>query len=137
MSALVTFGLVACGKGKIDHPASAADLYNGAHFRKASAYCRDHYDRWAILSAKHGLLLPETVIAPYDLSLRHLTAAERRAWGDRVLEQFAALGLDAPRVFLHAGDRYAEHLTGPLQAERPLRGLGIGRQLAWYVARGY
>lgn len=134
---MTTIGLVACGKGKTGHPAPAAALYKGAHFRKASAYCRDHYGRWAILSAKHGLLLPETVIEPYDFSLRHLTAVERRAWADRVLAQFAALGLADPTVFLHAGDRYAEHLEGPLHAARPLRGLGIGRQLAWYVARGY
>lgn len=88
---MTTIGLVACGKGKTDHPAPAAALYNGTHFRKASAYGRDHYDRWAILSAKHGLILPETVIEPYDLSLRHLTAAERRARADRVLAQFAAI----------------------------------------------
>jgi hypothetical protein len=134
---MTTIGLVACGKGKLDHPAPARLLYNGALFRKASAYCADHYDRWAILSAKHGLILPETAIEPYDRSLRHLSAATRREWAARVLVQFAALGIEHPRVVLHAGDRYAEHLEGPLDAERPLRGLGIGQQLAWYVARGY
>ncbi|MGI9252867.1 MAG: DUF6884 domain-containing protein [Thermomicrobiales bacterium] len=134
---MTTIGLVACGKGKLDHPAPAHLLYNGALFRKASAYCEDHYDRWAILSARHGLILPETEIAPYDLSLRHLTAAEQQVWAARVLEQFAALGIAEPRVVLHAAERYARHLEEPLGAERPLRGLGIGRQLAWYVARGY
>lgn len=41
--------------------------------------------------------------------------------------------LEAIDFSLHAGDRYAEHLTIPLKAARPLEGLGIGQQLAWYL----
>lgn len=80
-------GLVACGKRKQDHPAPAAELYCGDLFRKACAYARFAYDDWFILSAKHGLVPPDTILAPYDLSLRHLNARERREWADRVLAQ--------------------------------------------------
>src|SRR5262249_2483757 len=41
--------------------------------------------------------------------------------------------LDAGHRFvLHAGAVYADVLAGPLGAEQPLRGLAIGRRLAWY-----
>ncbi len=130
--------LVACGKGKRDHPAPARDLYSGALFRKASAYCEATYDRWYILSAKHGLVDPETVVAPYDLSLSHLDRAERGAWAERVAEDLRRLDVLDAAFFLHAGEKYARPLEPLLgEAHRPLRGLGIGKQLAWYRARGY
>lgn len=130
-------GLVGCGKGKRAEPAAARRLYTGALFRKASAYCVENYDAWYILSAKHGLLEPDTALAPYDLSLRMLTADERRAWGERVLGQIEERAFRDAAFFIHAGQRYAEHLETALRAERPLRGLGIGRRLAWYTGRGY
>lgn len=130
-------GLVACGKGRRAAPAAAQDFYTGTLFRKASAYCAETYDDWYILSPKHGLITPDTVIAPYDLSLRVLSADERRAWARRVLAQIRERGLGDATFFLHAGQRYAEHLVPVLHAERPLAGLGIGQQLAWYIRQGY
>lgn len=131
-------GLVACGKGKLDRPAPARELYNGALFRKASAYCEATYDGWFILSAKHGLIDPETVVAPYDLSLSHLSPDERRAWAKRVVADLRRRDLMDATLHLHAGEKYARPLAPLLGAtDRPLIGLGIGRQLAWYRARGY
>lgn len=135
---IVRIGLVACGKGKLDRPAPARDLYNGALFRKASAYCEDAYDGWFILSAKHELIDPETIVEPYDLSLSHLDQPERHAWAARVVADLRRRDLMDAEFFLHAGEKYAKPLEPLLGAsQRPLRGLGIGRQLAWYVARGY
>jgi len=68
---------VGCGKGKLDHATKARYLYTGSLFRKANAYCIANYDEWFILSAKHGLLDPNDVIDPYDLSLKILGADER------------------------------------------------------------
>jgi hypothetical protein len=135
---MTRIGLVACGKGKLDRPAPARELYNGALFRKASAYCEATYDRWLILSAKHGLIDPETVVEPYDLSLSHLDHAGRRAWAERVVAELRRRNLLDAEFYLHAGEKYARPLEPLLGAtNRPLRGLGIGRQLAWYRSRGY
>ena len=78
-------GLLACGRLKADRPLPARELYVSPLFRAARAYAERRYgpDRWLILSARHGLVDPETVLAPYDLSLHQLSAAERQAWGDR------------------------------------------------------
>lgn len=134
---MTTVGLVACGKQKLATPAEARLLYVSPLFRKASAYAAATYDRWFILSARHGLLAPEQRIAPYDLSLRHLSRDERRQWAANVLAEIERLNLDDAVYFLHAGQRYSEFLAEPLAATRPLTGLGIGQQMAWYHARGY
>lgn len=132
-----TVGLVACGKRKQPTAAPAQDLYTGSLFRKASAYARATYDQWFILSAKHGLLLPAQWIEPYDLSLRDLPRNQRQAWAESVLDELETLGLSEAIYCLHAGDLYSEFLVSRLDVERPLVGLGIGKQLAWYRARKF
>src|SRR3546814_7260194 len=61
--------LVACVAAKLDRPAPARDLYASPWFQKARAYVERQGGAWFILSAKHGLIAPETVIAPYDETL--------------------------------------------------------------------
>ena len=130
-------GLVACGKGRLGHGAAAREYYNGALFRKASGYAAVHYDRWYVLSPKHRLVDPDEWVEPYDLSLRHLTQAGREAWADEVVRQLRERGLEDAEFFLHAGENSAGPLARRLaRTHRPLQGLGIGRQLAWYKERG-
>lgn len=71
--------VVPCGGKKLDHAAPARELYLGQMFR----HTYDNVDRLArldeqegrgparvlILSAKHGLVDPETVLDPYDLRM--------------------------------------------------------------------
>jgi hypothetical protein len=64
-------------------------------------------------------------------TLRGKTSNERRAWAARIL----AAVPPADRYVIWAGRLYAEHLVDPLRAELPLRGLGIGQQLALLKAR--
>jgi hypothetical protein len=82
----VDVGLVACSRRKAERPLPARELYVSPLFRAARAYAERRYgpERWYILSARHDLVHPDQVLAPYDLSLRQLTAAEREAWGYRV-----------------------------------------------------
>ena len=85
-----------------------------------------------ILSARYGLVWPQTVIEPYDETLRGKTSGERRAWAAHVLAAVPT----ADSYVIWAGRIYAEHLAGALRAELPLRGLGIGQQLA-YLKRAH
>ena len=75
-------GIVACSKTKLATPAPAKDLYTSPLFKAARAYCERTYDRWFILSALHGLVEPETVIEPYDVTLARMTAADSVEKGD-------------------------------------------------------
>src|SRR3546814_2674569 len=59
-------------------PAPARDLYASPWFQKARAYVERQGGAWFILSAKHGLIAPETVIARYDETLGAMKAGARR-----------------------------------------------------------
>jgi hypothetical protein len=129
-------GLVACSRRKARHPAPACELYVSPLFRAARAYAERQYGpgRWLILSALHGLVDPDTILDPYDLSLRQLSAREREAWGNRVAvglrDRFPAGML----LWFHAGVLYRDAIAPVVahQVRFPLAGLGIGEQLAWY-----
>jgi hypothetical protein len=124
----ITVGLVGCGKTKLDHPAPAKDLYVSPLFRAARRYAESCCDEWVILSAGHGVLLPEQVIAPYERPLSKMRLAEKEQWSRRVtnyLRQHYA-GLDVRFIGL-AGEEYLSRLG--VSVEWPLDGLGIGQRI--------
>jgi len=133
-----TIALVACASQKRDHAAPAKDLYISSLFRKARAYAEQH-DAWLILSAKHGVLHPDTITEPYDASLTTSPIAYRRSWTrhlHRALDPWLNTG---DIVTALAGERYREGLEPYLRRRGirlyvPMRGLGIGQQLAWLSA---
>ena len=132
--------LVACVKKKRSTPAKAKDLYESSLFVKTRAYVEKTGRPWFILSAKHELVHPETVICPYEQTLNDMPIKARRAWARRVLRQLEP-HLDGVRcvVFL-AGKRYREHLEPDLRTRGidvvvPMKGLGIGKMLGWLTER--
>lgn len=138
---MAQIGLVSCTKSKRDEPALPRDLYEpSALFRKARAYCNRHHDTWYILSAKHGLLEPDShEIAPYDETLTTATVDERQAWAAQVEEQLDEAGLltDETELVIHAGKAYYEYLLPLVESQVgnvqiPTAGLAIGETLAWY-----
>jgi hypothetical protein len=89
-----------------------------------------------VLSAKHGLVEPEQVLEPYDLSLADLQAEQRLAWGKRVAARLEALGLASAVLEVHAGGLYQETLLAAGRKVRsPVAGLPVGKRLAWYRQR--
>lgn len=128
--------LVACVSRKTSRSLPAKDLYISDWFRKASAYARRVANEWYILSAKYGLVSPDTTIEPYDETLNRMPAAARRAWARRVLKDLSQVLRPGDHVVILAGKRYRENLVGPIQqmgcsVEIPMEGLGIGKQLSW------
>lgn len=107
-----TVALVACVKDKLDHPAPAKDLYQDQHFRQ---WMRDAEDRNAsaiyILSGKYGLLLPDDIIAPYDLNLSDQSQTYQSDWNKRVLKRLAELeDLDKVHVLIYTNEVYYRNL---------------------------
>lgn len=132
--------LVSCVKTKRSVASPASALYTSPLFKKASSYARQIADQWYILSAKHGLLHPDTVIEPYDETLNKMRVAERRAWGRRVVGQLQEVLRPGDRVVFLAGKRYRENLVTPVRQMRcrveiPMEGLSFGRQLRWLNER--
>ncbi|HEY5386789.1 MAG TPA: hypothetical protein VIL79_02700, partial [Thermoleophilia bacterium] len=124
------------GAGK----AAAQDLFVSPLFRARRVYVERTCGRWYVLSALHGLVAPGEELAPYDLKLKSLSQAERRAWSGRVLAQLEVeLGdLDGLEFEIHAGASYTnEGLVRGLRTrgaavELPSAGLGEAQELAFY-----
>lgn len=131
--------LVGCVKKKLDHPAPARDLYVSDLFAKQLANAERTGAPWFVLSAEHGLVAPDQVLAPYDLRLSETSAEYRRSWGVRVVRQLveAAGPLSGRMIEIHAGAAYADAIATLLNAHgatviEPLHGLTLGQRLAWY-----
>jgi len=59
--------LIQCTDSKRDTPALARDLYDESrYFCRMRAWAEHRGNLWYILSAKHGLIAPTEIIAPYD-----------------------------------------------------------------------
>lgn len=128
--------LVACVARKRDAQVQAAELYTSDWFVKARALVVATGFPWFILSAKYGLLAPDDLVAPYNVTLTAMRSPDRRAWADMVTSQMARRLPAADEVVVLAGVRYREGLLPWLRARYPIvrvpmEGLSIGRQLRW------
>lgn len=129
-------GLVGCAAMKLGEPAPARNLYRSQLFRKAAAYAEATCAHWYVLSAKHGLVAPNTVLAPYDVQLGHHDGPPIQEWAAGVAEQLRnamiELNVEDPQLVLLCGQKYrtvVQMTTMPCIA--PMRGMGIGQQLGW------
>ena len=128
--------LVSCVGKKGNCPVPAKDLYRSTWFKLARAWVERAAAPWFILSAKHGLVHPDTVIAPYDERLDTMPIVARRGWAKRVNSQLAETLPDVGEVVIFAGQRYREYIERQLRARYtsisvPMEGLRIGEQLRW------
>jgi len=129
-----TIALVSCVKAKRPAPSPAHDLYTSHLFRALRGYAEAIADRWYILSAEHGLVDPDRILAPYDRTLNKMPKRERDAWAERVRHQISEEVPDGAEIVILAGARYREGLEEPLRelgftVTVPLEGLPIGKQL--------
>jgi hypothetical protein len=133
----IRIAFVSCTKAKAPTAAAARDLYVSPLFRALRSYAERHSDRWYVLSALHGIIEPNTIIEPYDVTLNRMSRADRMAWWKLVRSQLPAVITEPAEVTLLAGMRYREMLEPHLKREMhcevnvPLHGRRLGEQLAW------
>ena len=128
--------LIGCGAEKQTVAAPAADLYTSRYFRAKRDFARSTGMPWAILSAQHGVLQPNSLTHPYDRSAEHFTRWERREWAAGVALQLFEWQRYIGCVAIIAGEVYLNPLTSVLgalgvQVVNPCQGLGLGQQIAW------
>lgn len=136
-------GLLGCVRSKRASASPAKDLYTSPLFAGGCRAVEADCDRWFILSAKHGLLAPGTVVEPYDQTLATVSHHHRRSWSARVLADLRRhLGDVGAHTFeIHAGAvYYGFGLRQGLEdagAEVvvPTEGLSLGRKLAYYASQ--
>lgn len=131
-----TIVLVSCVSKKQSISLPAEDLYISEWFHKAALYARLIGDKWFILSAKYGLLHPDQIIEPYNVTLKSISKYQRVIWARRVLQDLNPLLSKDDSVVILAGHIYREYLEEPLrqmgcQISIPMQGLRIGEQMQW------
>jgi hypothetical protein len=121
--------LIACSQSKLNRAAPARALYTGQAFKLAVKAAEAAKADILILSALHGVLEPEDIIAPYECYLGGLPTIERVIWASVTAAQLAP-HRDRFAVIL-AGKHYAAACDEFTNKREPLKGLGIGRQLSF------
>lgn len=127
--------LIGCSATKLDRAAPARDLYTGRVFTASVAYAESRGLPWFVLSALHGVIPPDQVIEPYDVTVAGLTRGERLSWAGRIAEQLDEIRAPgrvevlAGAEYVKACERYGRHRT----FEAPLAGLGVGERYARLV----
>lgn len=111
--------LVSCSSKKksvtLGKTVRAEDLYTSTLFKKAWAYAKAmDVDGRFILSDKYGVLEPNDLISPYDVSLKKMTIKQKQKWADDVINDLKNRGFDPSmdEFILLAGQVYYQALQG-------------------------
>ncbi len=137
----ITVALVSCGSSKAAVASMAQDLYLGHLFAAQRAYAERYAHAWHILSAKHGLVDPRTILEPYDLALADQSIEARKVWGASVVRDLKRIYPSATTFIMLAGSAYRKAITHAMANEairwrcwkidEPLAHMPIGRQRQW------
>jgi len=120
--------LVQCTDSKRDEKSMAQNLYDeSTYFCKMRAYAIATGAPWFILSAKHGLVHPNTEIEPYDEFGLSISQSQK------VAEQLKLKEYDEVEII--AGSKYTNTLTPELESHgidviELCRGMGIGERMS-------
>ncbi len=126
--------LVSCVKSKRSASCPAEQMYTSDLFKKMMAYARKLSPRKIfILSAKYGLLALDTMIEPYEQTLKKMPLAERRIWAARVLDCLQKfVDLENDHIVFLAGKLYREGLISHIRHYSiPMEKLSFGNQKKW------
>ena len=98
-----TLGIVGCSRTKLDQAAPARELYaRSSYFRLCFEAAAVECDSVMILSALHGLVEPDTVLSPYNV-----TFGDPQAIGaETIAHQLADAGMIGADLMVFAGRRY-------------------------------
>lgn len=112
----------------------AAALYRSPLFRKSLLAALDTCDKVFILSAKHGVILCNEFIEPYDVTLKTMRRSERETWGSMVQPRLAEVLNSRDTALMFCGEEYLAPIRDFLEClnvtiEVPLGSLSLGARL--------
>lgn len=125
--------LVSCGKAKVEHPAPAREFYTGSLFRAARAHVEaQSYDAWWILSARHYLVHPDDILAPYEAALTNAPDEYLPQWAHQVDASFRCNRPGYGVWTQNGGDLTVDIFAGKVYVD-PLMALPAKWQDMWTV----
>ena len=108
--------LVSCGKHKNNVTCRAKDLYNSSRFQKVRELAESCGARWYIISAKYGLLDPNSVIEPYDVCMEDCSAEYLKEWLRNIAGQLSTFGEETTFAVIADAD-YSGRIVPLLNSE--------------------
>jgi len=136
------YALISCSKTKNTHRDLARHMYASPLFRKSVLVAERLKLSFSILSAKFGLLEPDTPIEPYDTTLKGQSKQYKTNWGEKVLDQIRQWIPSDKALIALAGEDYLSPISERLEAEGrslylPMKGLSLGQRLSFlnYILR--
>ena len=130
--------LVSCAKSKKTEASKGEELYVSTLFQEAKKFALNGGDIWFILSAKYGLLNPQTVVDPYEKTLKKMTSEEKKTWAMSVSKSLKPILKKDDQIIFLAGKDYRKDLEDEFRKEgirvtAPLRSMGLGKQMGWLI----
>src|SRR5665648_963034 len=138
--------LVGSVRSTLNAAAPARDLYTNALFVRRRGYAEASGRPWFVLDARWGLVAPEEVIAPSEVSLGDMPVPYRHGWAEFVVGQLAGVMAPAGRetlagavVEIHASDHHVDALRPAVERAGatlvdPVDAHSLSETLAWYAA---
>ena len=102
--------LISCGKRKSEIECKAKDMYNSSRFVMLKTIAEIAGIQWFIMSAKYGLLSPDEIIVPYDLSLSNCSEAYKNEWANKIVDKASTFSKDTTFFIAASGD-YAQRIV--------------------------
>jgi hypothetical protein len=128
--------LISCSKSKGGHRDLARNMYVSPLYRKSVMVAEGWGIPFSILSAKYGLLSPDDLIEPYEMTLKGASKQFKSDWAKKVDEQIRNTLDRKKRLIVLAGDDYYAPLVEasverPLSFLAPMRGISLGNRLVF------
>lgn len=125
--------LIACVKKKNNHNCKAKEMYISTLFKYCYKYASKRVDKIYILSAKYGLLNEETVIYPYNETLKSKSEYDKKVWSYRVIKELAKVAdIENDSFLILAGLEYRKYIIQKIKKyEIPLKGLSLYNQVKY------
>ena len=125
---------ISCVKTKLPYEEMAKNLYCSNYFKTCYKYAQFlNPAHIYILSAKYGLLEPEDVICPYEMTLNNFSLEQKKEWAKFVKAQMKDKNIDFNQkaIFL-CGNNYSVFLKQAfVEYETPLCNMGFGKQIKY------
>lgn len=124
--------VVGCTKSKKNYRCTAEEMYSeSALFKKTVGYIHSYYYLpYVILSAKYGIITPDTVIDTYDVSM--LDILKNKPEYNKILWNIAVNLGRYDKIIALCGSPYVNAISTVCQGKiiaEPMKGMGIGERL--------
>ncbi len=131
--------LISCVKGKNESRSLAKDLYKGPLFKNSLCVAKSlqtDESKIFILSAKHHLLGLNTMIDPYEMTLKTFSNKEKSDWGKKVIQELKKVSnIDTDEFIILAGKEYFNPISEIENKVDYLGALNYGKRTAYLKSK--